>query len=251
MVKRYYEIICAVMLIGVSMLGNAKEVHYTYGTETKSYWYKPGNKKWLSGDFNGDGLSDIAYVWNDNGLATIYVYINQSQALSAIRFNQECWATAQGGYWESQKWFAGDFNGDGRDDLAKVFNDHSFSDIDVHLSVLDSHFSLQHWAYKQGGFWDNQIWKPIDINGDGASDFINIFEENDNTLLDLHQSSGSNFPGYVNLECDINPLQYSRVLCWLEGNFLPDTEGQREVIGVYMNMSVPAPFINFVIFSFD
>ena len=44
------------------------------------------------------------------------------------------WAYQQGGFWDSQKWVSGDFNGDGKDDLANVFNNAGGANIDVHLS---------------------------------------------------------------------------------------------------------------------
>src|SRR4029453_266061 len=32
------------------------------------------SSKWVSGDFDGDGLTDIAVIWKDGGAATISVY---------------------------------------------------------------------------------------------------------------------------------------------------------------------------------
>jgi hypothetical protein len=44
---------------------------------------------------------------------------------------QERWATQQGGFWDTQKWVAGDFDGDGRTDLANVFGDPTNASIDI------------------------------------------------------------------------------------------------------------------------
>ena len=44
------------------------------------------------------------------------------------------WARQDGGFWDAQKWLAGDFNGDLRHDLSNAFNDGGLASIDVHLA---------------------------------------------------------------------------------------------------------------------
>ncbi|MBW4458306.1 MAG: hypothetical protein KME55_40150, partial [Nostoc indistinguendum CM1-VF10] len=86
-------------------------------------------------------------------------------------------ATGQGGFWDTQKWLAGDFNADGKDDLVNVFNDGGgLANIDAHLSNGES-FGIQRWATGQGGFWDTQKWLAGDFNADGKDDLVNVFND--------------------------------------------------------------------------
>ena len=41
---------------------------------------------------------------------------------------------SQGRFWTEQQWRAGDFNGDGKDDLANAFEERNKANIDVYLS---------------------------------------------------------------------------------------------------------------------
>ncbi|MGW8781361.1 FG-GAP-like repeat-containing protein [Streptomyces sp. NPDC055796] len=71
----------------------------------------------LSGDFNGDGRSDLAtvYDYGDNTTA-LWVF----DALPSGGFSEPTvrWTSAKGGFDAGQaKWIAGDFNGDGRADI--------------------------------------------------------------------------------------------------------------------------------------
>jgi len=153
-----------------------------WATQQGGFW---DAQKWLAGDFNGDGRTDLANVFNDNGLASIDVHLSTGSSFGIAR-----WATQQGGFWDAQKWLAGDFNGDGRADLANVFNDNNLASIDVHLSSGSS-VGIARWATQQGGFWDAQKWSAGDFNGDGRSDLANVFNDNNLASIDVHLSSGS------------------------------------------------------------
>ncbi len=107
-------------------------MHYRWATRQGGFW---NTQQWLSGDFNGDGKDDFAKVFNDGGLASIDVHLSSGSGFSFSR-----WATRQGGFWDAQKWLSGDFNGDGKDDFAKVFNDGGLASIDVHLSSFRIRF---------------------------------------------------------------------------------------------------------------
>jgi hypothetical protein len=142
---------------------------------------------WFAADFDGDGRADLATVFNDQGNASIDVWVSTGST-----FTQRRWATQQGGFWATQKWLAGDFDGDGRADLANVFGDNDQISIDVHRSTGVT-FTMGRWATQLGGFWDAQKWLAGDFDGDGHDDLANVFNDLGVTSIDVHRSTGAAF----------------------------------------------------------
>ena len=153
-------------------------------TRQGGFW---DTQQWLAGDFNGDGKDDVAKAFNDGGLGSVDAHISNGSSFSMQR-----WATRQGGFWDAQQWLAGDFNGDGKDDVAKAFNDGGLGSVDVHVSNGSS-FSMQRWATGQGSFWDAQQWLVGDFNGDGKDDLVKAFNDGGLASIDVHISNGSGF----------------------------------------------------------
>ncbi len=148
-----------------------------WATRQGGFW---DAQQWLAGDFNGDGKDDVAKSFNEGGLASIDVHVSNGSSFSMQR-----WATGQGGFWDAQQWVVGDFNGDGKDDVAKSFNEGGLASIDVHISN-GSGFSMQRWATRQGGFWDAQQWLSGNFNGDGKGDLAKAFNEGGLASIDVH-----------------------------------------------------------------
>ncbi len=145
--------------------------------------------QWLSGDFDGDGLVDIVKVLNDGGLVSIDVYISDGiDGIDGLILEQ--WATKKGDFLGEQHWLSGDFNGDGRSDLAKVFNDQGLTSIDVYLSRGNGRFKLRRWITGQGSYSNTQKWVAGDLNGDGNTDIATSFFVDEFIGIDLYISNG-------------------------------------------------------------
>ena len=154
--------------------------------ETKAGGFS-GTQKWFVVDMNGDGLPDLVNVFNDGGSASVDVHLNTGSG-----FQMQRWETKVGGFWDTQKWFVVDMNGDGRPDLVNVFNDGGSTSIDVHLNT-GSGFQTQRWETKVGGFWDKQKMFMADVNGDGLPDLVNVFNDGGSTSIDVHLNTGTGF----------------------------------------------------------
>src|SRR6266511_2018837 len=95
---------------------------------------------------NGDtfvGAWDLSSVmnycnpnWNNGGvLSATDIYGVRMFYGPPNQLSRQVWARGSGAFSDSEKWLAGDFNGDGRVDLANVFNDGGYATIDVHVST--------------------------------------------------------------------------------------------------------------------
>jgi serralysin len=138
-------------------------------------------QRWSPGDFNGDGRADLANVFNDGGLSSVDVHPS-----TGTSFGVQRWATQRGIFLDAQKWFAGDFNGDGKTDLVNVFEDAGRASIDVHLSNVGS-FGIQRWASQLGLFVDSQRWIPGDFTGDHKADLANVFNDAGLASIDVNR----------------------------------------------------------------
>jgi hypothetical protein len=78
--------------------------------------------RWVAGDFNGDGKADVAAIWNNGGTNTLTVSQSTGSQSTGSGFTRSHWATNAGGWVDSTAWLAGDFNGDGKSDIAASWN---------------------------------------------------------------------------------------------------------------------------------
>jgi hypothetical protein len=179
-------------------------------------------QKWLAGDFDGDGRADLANVFDDRDQASIDVHQSTGWTFAVRR-----WATQQNGFWDAQKWLAGDFDGDGRADLANVFDDRGQATINVSLSIGTS-FAVQRWVTQQNGFWDAQKWLAGDFDGDGRADLANVFDEQGQVSIDVHMSTGSSF---VVQRWATRQNGFWDAQKWLAGDF--DGDGRADLANVF------------------
>ncbi|HEY8472881.1 MAG TPA: S8 family serine peptidase [Natronosporangium sp.] len=134
---------------------------------SRSKWHDVfafGSEVPLVGDFNGDGRDDIA-TFTRGSSADVYVALSNGSSFvgTAVKWHD---AFAFG----SEVPLVGDFNGDGRDDIA-TFTRGSSADVYVALSNGSSFVGtsvLWHGGFASG--W--RIPMAGDVNGDGRDDII-------------------------------------------------------------------------------
>ncbi|UUN26659.1 FG-GAP-like repeat-containing protein [Streptomyces sp. FIT100] len=126
-------------------------------------------------DYNGDGRSDMA-AWYDFAAGTDNIYTFLANADGSIP-NHKRGFTFAAGAWEAKnhKLVTGDFNGDGRGDIAALLG---YSDTAVKLWTFlgkaDGTFAdpVQAWSSPAGGPFHKSYMTPQagDFNGDGRDD---------------------------------------------------------------------------------
>jgi len=173
--------------------------------------------KWMSGDFNGDGLADIALAWtNDGNNASIKVL--QSDG---TKFIASDWALNAAWWSDNEQWVAGDFNGDGKTDLAVMWPDNSSGTTQVSIVEFTStgtNFGPQQsWAANNGSWNDKFKWMSGDFNGDGLADIATVWtNDGNNASLKVRQSDGAKFNAS---DWALNAAWWSDNEAWVAGRF--------------------------------
>ena len=155
-----------------------------FATDQGGMW---DGMKWFVGDFDGDGKADLMKLWKDGHQMNADVHISDGAGFAMHRF-----ATDQGSIDDSMRWVTGDFNGDGKLDVAKFWSDGGKADFDVHLSTGTS-FVMKRFATKQGSIGPSMHWSVGDYNGDGKDDLLKYWNDGDKMTVDVHASNGTSF----------------------------------------------------------
>ncbi|ONI81442.1 hypothetical protein ALI144C_19085 [Actinosynnema sp. ALI-1.44] len=152
--------------------------------------------KYVAGDFNGDGRDDIA-AYYDYGNAHTKLWLWRGTP-TGLESGPEVW-DGQPSNWDTNraKYVAGDFNGDGRDDIAAYYD------------YGNAHTRLWLWRGTESGFttgpevwdgqpsnWDTNRAKYVagDFNGDGRDDIAAYYDYgNGTTKLWLWRATESGF----------------------------------------------------------
>ncbi|HPB68695.1 MAG TPA: toxin TcdB middle/N-terminal domain-containing protein, partial [Candidatus Omnitrophota bacterium] len=136
----------------------------------------------LSGDFNGDGLADLATFSSVDG--KVLVALSQGEAF----LPKTEWISNFG---VDSQLFLGDFNGDGKVDLGAYNPDTD----NVHVALSTGS------AFSDAGIWQNRgsiypIVSSGDINGDGLSDLIMFFYNVHSYYYQVYYSNGTSFDAW-------------------------------------------------------
>jgi hypothetical protein len=155
-----------------------------------------GGMKVVAGDFNGDGRWDIAAIGNgvDGHSVDLLVALADGSGGFAPVAN---WRHADGFGWGGMKVVAGDFNGDGRWDIAAIGNgvDGHSVDLLVATSTGASFNPIGNWRHADGFGWGGMMPVAGDFNGDGRWDIAAIGNGVDGHSVDLlvATSTGASF----------------------------------------------------------
>ncbi len=175
---------------------STKTQAFTGGQEAwrDSMWFDKA--KVVSGDFNGDGKEDVAelYAWNA-GQSVIHTWTNTG---SGYTFNYAVWNSGVNGFvWDNAQFVAGDWNGDGKDDLAVLYAWNPNQSV-IHTwtsTGIGFTFNYAPWNSGPNGFtYANAKFTAGDWNGDGKDDLAVLYKWSDTeSVIHTWTSTGTGF----------------------------------------------------------
>ncbi|SFM50354.1 FG-GAP repeat domain-containing protein [Shimia aestuarii] len=135
------------------------------------------NQRWLTGDFDGDGLDDVVVIHGAGGALHQQVFLSEADGFADAA---DWLPDVPMSFWSAQTWLADDFNGDGLDDLVAIFQtnpDDPERYFRVYLSEGDGFANPRNWAPNQ--VWAEPFeeagWATGDVNNDGAADILRFY----------------------------------------------------------------------------
>ncbi|MEU2877536.1 FG-GAP-like repeat-containing protein [Streptomyces sp. NPDC007070] len=194
--------------------------------------------KVTSGDFNGDGKSDVAVLYNNGqqsdgtNRTSLWTFTSNGSG-----FNKpvKVWDNVDAGSgswnWNRSKVTSGDFNGDGRTDVGVLYNNGQQSDGTNRTSLwtftsTGSGFGnpAKKWDNVDAGSgswnWDRSKVTAGDFTGDGKADVAVLYDNgqqsdgNNRTTLWTFTSTGSGFNAplrkWDNTESDVTSWNWDR-----------------------------------------
>ena len=183
--------------------GGTTKLFMFYGTASgltapTSVWDSgAGNWFWSStlqvtGDFNGDGKADIAAFYDFNGCST-QLFVFNGNGSGTFSTPASVWSGSW--CWGAAKPTVSDYNSDGRDDIAALYN---FGGGNTQLFMFAGtttgfNSPVSVWSSGTGNwFWEATTQVTGDFNGDGKADIAAFYNFNGcNTQLFVFNGTGS------------------------------------------------------------
>jgi hypothetical protein len=127
---------------------------------------------YLAGDFNRNGLTDVAKVSASGSALNLDIFASTGDSL------KHCWSNPSwiGGS-GAIKFFVGDFDRDGRADIYQLWNNSLMLGIEVYRAdgdACDVSFSLFSGNSNVGGLWHTVEFLAGDVNANGKMDIVAI-----------------------------------------------------------------------------
>jgi hypothetical protein len=148
-------------------------------------------------DVNGDGLTDLVGLWQSGASANAAVLLSNGTDFGS---GPTPWVSNDsvggwGAYGVDHIWIPTDVNGDGLTDLVGLWQNGASANAAVLLSNGTSFGSpvTNNTVGGWGTLGKDHLWVPMDVNGDGLTDLVGLWENGANANAAVLISDGSGF----------------------------------------------------------
>jgi hypothetical protein len=180
--------------------------------------------KFLTGDVNGDGKTDIIQLFDNGGRLGVLVYTSDGTAYT------NTFGTGNIGEGSAALAFlTGDVNGDGKTDIIQPFDNGGVLGLLVYTSN-GTGYTTSFGSANMGQSSAALAWLTGDVNGDGKTDIIQPFDNGGRSAFIVYTSNGT---GYTTTSVTTNTGEGSGALAWLTGDVNGD--GKTDVIQPWNN----------------
>jgi hypothetical protein len=179
---------------------------------------------WLTGDMDGDGLTDILQPWNNNGQLGLIVYRSTGTGYATAFASSNMGAGSP-----ALAWRTGDADGDGRTDLIQLWNNNGWLGLTVFRST-GTGYALWFNNPNMGQGSAGLAWLTGDMDGDGRTDIFQPWKNNSTLGLIAYRATGT---GYTTAFATGNMGQGWWALGWLTGDM--DGDGRTDIFQPWNN----------------
>lgn len=143
------------------------------------------NAGFVTADVNGDGKTDLVRAWKNSGNLAFTVFTS-----TGTSFTRSWEGTTSAGQ-QTIRLLPVDVNGDGKTDIAQIWNHYNSIAIDVYKSNGDSLVLTSSSTMPVGT--GNIGFIPADFNGDGRTDILQFWNNNNSLGLVIYKSTGTSY----------------------------------------------------------
>ena len=212
-------------------------------------WIYDANKvtgRFAAGDVDGDGRDDLVAMYEYNNAAMkLTVFRSQGSSFS----NGNIWYTTPEGTFHApnvtDRFVLGDFNGDGKDDVACMYDYGNAKEaIFIFVSTGTAFTGGYTWHYSPAGIYDVKAvanrFVAGDFNGDGKDDVAAMYDYGD-AQMKIHNfiSSGSAFSSVTAYNTGKGVFEAGNIQNLVSGDF--NNDGKDDLMAMYRYPSTVRP----------
>lgn len=199
---------------------------FTYGKwswTSDSFTDFPQEQQWASADYDGNGIDDLAMIFNDGGKNSIYIFYKDNLTTPGFRMKKvvDKFDTFDAG----NTWFGGSFDRNDAEDLfvllatPKINSDGKESYIDVYQSTT-TNFAVFGWPTPVN--FKTNFDKVVvgDFDGDGKTDITNVY--NDGGYIATETFFSSHFVKFLPPVKELTTIPFEANSLWRVGDYNGD-----------------------------